>query len=105
MHRFQLLFLSLCYFLTPLLLFSQEKTDTAMISKIKNEGMNNSKVMEILAEIADENGPRLTGSPNYFQAAEWAKNKFTALGLDNSHFERWGTFGRGWQLQHFSAHV
>ena len=58
MHRFQLLFLSLCYFLTPLLLFSQEKTDTAMISKIKNEGMNNSKVMEILAEIADENCPR-----------------------------------------------
>ena len=76
-----------------------------MISKIKNEGMTNSKVMEILAEISDENGSRLTGSPNYFHAASWAKNKFSEFGLDNAHFENWGTFGRGWQLKRFSAHV
>src|SRR5579863_7004975 len=39
--------------------------------------------------LADEIGPRLTGSPNYVKAAEWAESEFKRLGLENVHGEAW----------------
>ncbi len=83
----------------------QEKFDTAAVSKIKDEGMNRSQVMEILSYLTDVYGPRLTGSPEYKQAAEWAASKMKQMGLENVHFDKWGPFGKGWTLKRFSAHV
>ncbi|MBM4166688.1 MAG: M20/M25/M40 family metallo-hydrolase [Ignavibacteria bacterium] len=81
---------------------SQEKIDTAVISKIKDEGMNRSQVMELLSYLTDIYGPRLTGSPEYNKAAQWAKEKLTSMGIENAHLEAWGPFGRGWTLKKFS---
>ena len=39
--------------------------------------------------LADEIGPRLTGSANYVRAAEWAEAEFKRLGLTNVHGEPW----------------
>ena len=82
---------------------SREKIDTTAISKIKDEGMNHSQVMEILSYLSDVYGPRLTGSPDYQKAAEWTKTKLASWNLDNPHFEQWGTFGKGWKIGR--AHV
>lgn len=84
---------------------AQEKVDSSAMAQIKDEGMNRSQVMEILSYLADVYGPRLTGSPGYLRAAEWAKNKLTAMGMENSHLEGWGPFGKGWTLKHYSANV
>jgi carboxypeptidase Q len=84
---------------------SDEKVDSSVIAQIKDEGMNRSQVMEILSYIADVYGPRVTGSPAYKQAAEWARTKLASWNLDNPHFEAWGPFGRGWVLKHYSANV
>src|SRR5262249_8048961 len=81
----------------------QEKVDLEVINKIKEEGSKNSKVMEFLSYMTDVYGPRLTGSPQLKAAQEWAKNEFTKIGLQNSHLESWGPFGRGWSLEGFSA--
>ena len=81
----------------------EEKIDLATINKIKEEGLKNSKVMEFLSYMTDIYGPRLTGSPQLRAAQEWAKNEFTKIGLQNSHLEAWGPFGRGWSLESFSA--
>jgi hypothetical protein len=83
----------------------KEKVDTDAINKIIEEGTKRSQVMDILSYITDVPGPRLTGSPNIKQAEEWAKRKLTEWGLQDSHLEAWGPFGRGWTLEGFSANM
>jgi carboxypeptidase Q len=39
--------------------------------------------------LADDIGPRLTGSANYVKAAKWAEDEFKRLGLVNVHLEPW----------------
>ncbi len=82
-----------------------EKVDTEMMSKIRKEGMENSKVMDTLSWMTDVIGPRLTGSPQLKHANEWTKNKLAEWGLENAHLEAWGPFGRGWSLEKYSANV
>lgn len=83
----------------------QEPVDWQMVSRIKMEGMQNSQVMETLSYLTDVHGPRLTGSPNLKAASEWARNKLSEWGLENSHLESWGTFGRGWATERFSIEM
>ncbi|HET6768789.1 MAG TPA: M20/M25/M40 family metallo-hydrolase [Chitinophagaceae bacterium] len=75
----------------------EEKLDMDMINKIRKEGLENSKVMEIAMYLTDVSGPRLTASPGYMRAATWAKNKLTEWGLSNANLEPWGEFGKGWE--------
>jgi hypothetical protein len=81
-----------------------EKIDYQMMTKIRDEGLNHSQAMEIESWIADVYGPRMTGSPGYKQAADWAAKKMTALGFSNVHIERW-PFGKGWQLKKYYAQM
>ncbi len=78
---------------------AQEKVDLEMVKKIRNEGLNNSKVMDIAFYLTDVNGPRLAGSPGYTKAANWSKNELTKWGLVNAQLEPWGEFGKSWELQ------
>ncbi len=92
----------------PGLLLAQksEKIDTALISKIKSEGMNNSKVMEILGMLTDVYGPRLTNSPGHRKAADYAKSTLESWGLQNAMIDTWDEeFGRGWQLKKFNLQM
>ncbi|HXF05746.1 MAG TPA: M20/M25/M40 family metallo-hydrolase [Blastocatellia bacterium] len=83
----------------------QEKVDLDVIAKIKEEGLQRSRYMEILSYLTDVYGPRLTGSPHFKEAAEWARQKFTEWGLQNAHLEPWGPFGRGWSLEGFTLNI
>lgn len=74
-----------------------EKLDMDMLNKIRKEGLENSKVMEIAMYLTDVSGPRLTASPGYMRAANWAKNKLSEWGLNNATLEPWGDFGKGWE--------
>lgn len=83
-----------------------EKIDTATVSKIKKEGFNNSQVMDIMSMLTDVYGPRLTNSPNYKKAADYAKGSLEKWGLQNAHIDTWDEeFGRGWQVKKFSMQV
>lgn len=75
------------------------------IARIKDEGMNRSQVMQTLSYLTDVIGPRLTASPGLKRANEWTRDKLKEWGLENSHLEAWGPFGRGWTLKSFSAEV
>jgi hypothetical protein len=79
-----------------------EKLDFDAIYRIKEEGLQRSKVMEIESYLTDVYGPRLTGSPNMKEAADWATKTMKDWGLANVHLESW-PFGRGWQNQLFVA--
>jgi carboxypeptidase Q len=78
---------------------AQEAVDTAMARKIKNEGLNHSKVMETAFYLTDVSGPRISGSPELKHAQDWAVTQLTSWGLVNAHREPWGKFGKGWEVQ------
>jgi carboxypeptidase Q len=79
-----------------------EAIDLDAVYRIKDEGLQHSKVMDIESYLTDVYGPRLTGSPNIKEAADWAQKTMRDWGLANVHLESW-PFGRGWQNQRFVA--
>jgi hypothetical protein len=70
-----------------------------IIQKIRREGLENSKVMEYAFRLTDVSGPRLTVSPGFMRAANWAKATLAEIGLQNARIEPWGEFGKGWEMQ------
>jgi hypothetical protein len=79
-----------------------EKIDLDAVYRIKEEGLQRSKVMETESYLTDVYGPRLTGSPNIKEAADWAQKTMKEWGLANVHLETF-PFGRGWDNQRFVA--
>jgi carboxypeptidase Q len=83
--------------------FAQDTPEKAAVDKIRKEGLENSKVMDIAFQITDVAGPRLANSPGLKRAQDWAVKQLSDWGLKNSHLEAWGTFGKGWQVDKFYA--
>ena len=74
-----------------------ETIDLGMYSRIREEGLQHSHIMEYGSALADAIGPRLTGSPNLAKANAWTRDRLTAMGCVNAHLDDWGEFGMGWQ--------
>jgi carboxypeptidase Q len=98
MHRL------LCLLLAAACLPAEENA-LETVRRIKVEAFQNSKVMEQLAFLADLYGPRLTGSPEFAQAADWAVSRLKDYGLSNVHREKWGPFGRSWSLESYNIEM
>src|SRR5215831_13525547 len=98
---------------TPLLLLGAmlataqptEKVDLNVIHRIKEETFARSKVMDHMFWMTDANGPRLTDSKGHRKAAEWAVGRLKEYGLSNAHLEKWGPFGKAWNLEFYSGHM
>jgi hypothetical protein len=82
-----------------------EEVDLAVVHRIKQEAFHHSRVMDYMNLIADENGPRMTGSPGYIQAAEKAVEAFREAGIQDAGLEAWGAFGRGWDWTRVSVQM
>ncbi|MFD0765758.1 M28 family metallopeptidase [Mucilaginibacter lutimaris] len=78
---------------------AQETVDQAAVQKIREEGLNHSKVMETAFYLTDVAGPRLSNSPGLKRAQDWAVNQLKTWGMANSKLEPWGKFGKGWEVQ------
>jgi hypothetical protein len=85
--------------------WAQEKVDLETITRIRYEGFNNSKIMELASGLMDGIGERLTGSPNMQRANEWTRDQLASFGLSNAHLEAWGPFGRGWANQYVNVRM
>jgi carboxypeptidase Q len=57
------------------------------VRQLVGDVMINGKAYEYDRQIADNIGPRLTGSDNYVHAVSWAIDQFKSLGLTNVHTE------------------
>jgi carboxypeptidase Q len=83
----------------------QERIDHEAIYKIKDEGFSRSQVMTIASWLTDVYGPRLTNSPGFRKAGEWAVKEMSSWGLANVKLEPFvtptGPFGRGWTNDQF----
>ena len=110
--------------LVPLLIVGQqsgERVDLNVIHKIKvaelgsggggygGGGGGSSQVMNIMYNLSDRYGPRLTNSPQFRRAGEWAVGQLKEWGLSNVHLEKWATAGgRGgpipsWEITAYSG--
>jgi hypothetical protein len=74
---------------------AEEPVDLSMMTRIRDEGLRHSQVMDTLFNLTDVIGPRLTGSPQLKEANEWTRQRFASWGLANAHLEGY-PFGRGW---------
>ena len=79
------------------------ETRTA-VKQLVGDIMVNGQAYEYDRQIADTIGPRLTGSPNYMRAAEWAQGQFRQLGLANVHTEDW-TIPATWEPESASGRI
>ncbi|HYM10332.1 MAG TPA: peptidase M28, partial [Bryobacterales bacterium] len=82
-----------------------DSVDLAVVNRIKAEAFERSKVMEHLENLTDVYGPRLTGSPEFKEAVDWAAGRLRDYGLANVHLEKWGPFGRSWSLEKFALEL
>jgi carboxypeptidase Q len=89
---------------TALFAGTPEPVDLNVITQIRQEGFHNSQVMQILGELTDRIGPRVTGSPNMKKANEWTRDKLAEWGLANAHLEGYD-FGRGWAEEFTSVRM
>ena len=83
-------------------LIAQERIDPEAIAKIRAEGLERSQVMDTMFWLTDRHGPRLTGSPSFEEAGDWAIAKMQEWGVSNLRKERF-PFGKGWSLKRFHA--
>jgi carboxypeptidase Q len=96
--------LSLIFLLlsTPVL---SQNGDADLLSRIRKEATERSQIMKTMHVLTDVYGPRLTGSPNHKNAADWAVKQMTSWGLANAHLEPWDFKHRGWLNERLTAHL
>ncbi len=82
-----------------------DRPDLGVIGRIKTEAFDNSRVMETLEYLTDVYGPRLTASPEFRQAADWAVKRLEGYGVENVRLEKWGPFGRSWTARQYSVEM
>ncbi|MGI4020782.1 MAG: M28 family metallopeptidase [Janthinobacterium lividum] len=80
-------------------LLAQDAPDAAITQKIRDEGLNHSKIMQTAFYLTDVSGPRLSNSTNLKNAQNWAVKELKSYGLTNSKLEPWGKFGKGWDIE------
>ena len=89
----------------PASLRAAEPVELNVVHRIRQEAAKNSQVMDHLFQLVDVHGPRLTGSPGFQGAADWAVQQLEEWGFSNVKQEKWGPFGQGWSIDRFSAHL
>ena len=83
----------------------QEKVYWDVVTRIREEGFDRSKVMDYVWYLSDVIGPRLTASNNMREAQDWLKTKMDALGLENTSLEPWGDTFASWDIEYVSIHM
>jgi carboxypeptidase Q len=84
---------------------AQEPVDHEVIASIKEEGIHYSQVMETLSYLADIYGPRFGGTPQYYEAAQWAETRLADWDLNNVKLENFQEAGRGWDVESYSVEM
>lgn len=81
---------------------AQAPVDSATVDRIRQEATERSQAIDHVWWLSEVHGPRVTGTPGFEAASEWAMGHFKEWGLSNIRQERFA-FGQGWQIERFSA--
>src|SRR5450432_94170 len=97
--KISLCFISLLFFLLPVIIIAQQPVNLEMMQKLKDEEQQHSQITFIAHNLTDVVGPRLTNSPGYRRAVEWTVKTMQGWGLQKATPEAWGEFGKGWSTE------
>ena len=84
---------------------SRAGVDAVMVARIREEGLQHSRVMEFEGYIADVLGARLTNSRDMQRAQRWVIGELTRIGLVNVAAEPFMDFGVTWDNEYVSLHM
>ncbi len=73
--------------------------------KIRREAAENSRIMAVIHQLTDVYGARLTGSPDFKAACDWALRQMENWGLENGRLEKWDFGHPGWNNERYSVRV
>ena len=79
--------------------------DWAMVARIREEGLQRSRVMDFEGYIADVLGARLTNSRDMQRAQAWVRAEMTRIGLENVAAEPYMDYGVSWDNEYVSLHM
>lgn len=99
----RLLFILFCVSLAVMPV-SAQTVDPDINKKIRQEENDHSQIMHTMHFFTDIYGPRLTGSPNHKNAADWALKQMKEWGLENAHLEPWDFGHPGWMNERASGY-
>lgn len=83
---------------------ASDTPDPGIVARLQDEGLQRSQIMDTISFLTDVSGARLTNSPQYRAAADWAVGRLRDWQLSNVHTESF-PFGRGWSNDRFVARV
>jgi hypothetical protein len=87
MHRFAIAIFAMSMSALSFAQMPVSPETRATVSRIVGDVMVNGQAYDYDRQLADNIGPRLTGSDNYVRGVAWAQNQFKQLGLSNVHTE------------------
>lgn len=79
--------------------------DWVMVAKIREEGLQRSRVMDYESYMTDVLGARFTMSEDMKRAQAWVKDEMTRIGLVNVAAEPYMDFGVTWDNEYVSLHM
>lgn len=79
--------------------------DWAMVAKIREEGLQRSRVMDLESYLTDVLGARLTNSSDMKRAQQWAAAEMSRIGLVNVAAEPYMDYGVTWDNEYVSLHL
>ena len=101
----KIVFKPLAIFFLSIGFTGHSQTIDQALSKINTEGFQKSQVMRLISDLSDVYGPRLTGTNQYFTAAEWAKKTMENWGVDKVYFENYCDDCMGWDVKSFNVEM
>ncbi len=81
------------------------QVDWPMVAKIREEGLQRSKLADTLSYMTDVLGARLTLSAGMTKAQAWAKAEMARIGLVNTAIEPFMDYGVSWDNEYVSLHL
>jgi len=82
-----------------------QSVDLAMVAKIREEGLQRSRLVETLSFMTDVLGARLTLSEGMTRGQAWAVSEMAAIGLTNTTVEPFMDYGVSWDNEYVSLHL
>jgi hypothetical protein len=79
--------------------------DLAMVARIREEGLQRSRVMDFESYMTDVLGARLTLSRDMTRAQRWLMGEMTRMGLANVAAEPFMDFGVTWDNEYVALHM
>ena len=83
----------------------QAQVDWPMVARIREEGLQRSRVMDLAGYMSDVLGARLTLSEHMKRGQAWARAEMERIGLVRTAIEPFMDYGVAWDNEYFSLHM